>query len=101
VLGGALWTPSGIFVQHGRPFSSCSSQVEVPTEYQGWNKSQENHVENDFHAPAWKFQAWKYDCRYLEDHPGTNYVASAYAVNPLGLEFLEKPFHTVLIVLKD
>jgi hypothetical protein len=73
----------------------------VPTEYQGWNKSQEKHVENDFHAPAWKFQAWKYDCRYLEDHPGTNYVASAYAVNPLGLEFLEKPFHTVLIVLKD
>jgi hypothetical protein len=33
--------------------------------------------------------------------PGTNYVASPYAVNPLGLEFLEKPFHTVLIVLKD
>jgi hypothetical protein len=33
-----------------------------------------------------------------------NFSASAsasYAVNPFGLEFLEKPFHTVLIVLKD
>jgi hypothetical protein len=40
-------------------------------------------------------------CRYLEDHPGTNYVAPDYTVNPLGLEFLEKLFHTVLIVLKE
>jgi hypothetical protein len=24
---------------------------------------------------AWKLQAWKYDRRYLDDHPGTNYVA--------------------------
>jgi hypothetical protein len=32
VLGGDLWTPSGIFVQRGRPFGSRSSQIEVPTE---------------------------------------------------------------------
>jgi len=31
----------------------------------------------------------------------TIYVASGYTVNPLGLEFLEKPFHTVLILLKN
>jgi hypothetical protein len=37
----------------------------------------------------------------LENHPGTYHVASGYAVNPLGLEFLEKPFHTVLIVLTN
>jgi hypothetical protein len=73
----------------------------MPTEQQGWNKSQEKHVQKDFHGPAWKFQTWKNDCRYLEDHPGTNYVASGYTVNPLALEFLENPFHTVLIVLKD
>jgi len=41
-------------------------------------QSQEKHAKNDFHGPAWKFQAWKYDCRYLEDHPGTNYVAPSY-----------------------
>ena len=50
---------------------------------------------------AWKLQAWKYDRRYLDDHPGTNYVGPGYTVNPFGLEFLEKLFHTVLIVLKE
>lgn len=75
--------------------------IEVPTEQQGWNKSQQKHIENDFHDSFRKIQAWKYDRRYLEDHPGTHYVASGYAVNPLGLEFLEKSFHTILIVLKN
>ena len=64
-------------------------------------QSQEKHAKNDSHGPTWKFQTWKCDCRYLEDHPGTNYVACGYTVNPLGLEFLEKLFHTVLIVLKE
>jgi hypothetical protein len=29
----------------------------------------------------------------------TIYVGPGYAVNPLGLEFLEKPFHTLLVAL--
>ena len=64
-------------------------------------QSQEKHAKNDFHGPAWKFQAWKYDCRYLQDHPGTNYVGPGYTVNPFGLEFLEKPFHTLMVALKE
>ena len=40
------------------------------------------------------------ECLPCKHRSGANYVASGYAINPLGLEFLEKPFHTLLIVLK-
>jgi hypothetical protein len=37
----------------------------------------------------------------LEDHPGANYVASGYAIDPLGLELLEKLFHTPGLLRKN